>query len=371
MQRRQLLRLLCLPLLTACGQQTTSHGLPRETETSLSQTPRPAALFLTPPPTPEPMQFPRDFGSHDVLTEWWYYTGHLQGEDGAPFGFEFVIFQVQRFGYPTGYAAHAAITAVKEARFYWDDRLITLPRRQQSWPLQLRVADWSLTTNGEQHELRATSSRFSLALRLQSLRAPLLHDGDGYFEWAPGTGSFYYSQTRLSVKGTVDLPEGTRSVEGLAWHDHQWGNFLLGAGGWDWFAFQMNDGSDLMLWQSRDPEQTAVLRQGTLLDADGQVIYLAHSDITITPLDWWRSPHSGATYPSSWLIELPSWQISLQVLPLLPDQELQAVRSTGVIYWEGAVSIQGMRAQRPLRGQGYVELTGYAPTALQNAGPSQ
>jgi len=29
-------------------------------------------------------------------------------------------------------------------------------------------------------------------------------------------------------------------------------------------------------------------------------------------------------------------------------------------YWEGAVAVEGTRGGRPLRGEGYVELTGYA-----------
>lgn len=39
---------------------------------------------------------------------------------------------------------------------------------------------------------------------------------------------------------------------------------------------------------------------------------------------------------------------------------MQTSGSTGVIYWEGSVSIEGTRAGQPVVGQGYVELTGYA-----------
>jgi predicted secreted hydrolase len=35
-------------------------------------------------------------------------------------------------------------------------------------------------------------------------------------------------------------------------------------------------------------------------------------------------------------------------------------RSTGVTYWEGSVKIQGTHRERPITGEGYVELTGYA-----------
>jgi predicted secreted hydrolase len=52
-------------------------------------------------------------------------------------------------------------------------------------------------------------------------------------------------------------------------------------------------------------------------------------------------------------------------MPLLADQELRTSRSTQVTYWEGAVSISGVKQGRPVKGQGYVELTGYAERILQ------
>ena len=53
------------------------------------------------------------------------------------------------------------------------------------------------------------------------------------------------------------------------------------------------------------------------------------------------------------------------VTPLLADQELRTSRSTQVTYWEGAVSVSGIRQGRSVKGQGYVELTGYAERIMQ------
>jgi predicted secreted hydrolase len=51
-----------------------------------------------------------------------------------------------------------------------------------------------------------------------------------------------------------------------------------------------------------------------------------------------------------------------RVLPLQQDQELDSRRSTGAVYWEGAVTVG--RDGAPA-GHGYLELTGYvAPLAL-------
>ncbi|MBA2372955.1 MAG: hypothetical protein H0V74_01960, partial [Chloroflexi bacterium] len=36
--------------------------------------------------------------------------------------------------------------------------------------------------------------------------------------------------------------------------------------------------------------------------------------------------------------------------------------TTGVVYWEGSQRVRATRDGRPLGGEGYVELTGYAPS---------
>src|SRR5262245_36728510 len=43
---------------------------------------------------PRPFAFPRDHGPHpEYATEWWYYTGNLDSEDGRHFGFQLTFFR--------------------------------------------------------------------------------------------------------------------------------------------------------------------------------------------------------------------------------------------------------------------------------------
>ena len=51
---------------------------------------------------------------------------------------------------------------------------------------------------------------------------------------------------------------------------------------------------------------------------------------------------------------------SLTLIPLLKNQELVTLQSTGNVYWEGAVAVEGQSNGQAVSGQGYVELTGYA-----------
>ena len=46
-----------------------------------------------------------------------------------------------------------------------------------------------------------------------------------------------------------------RRSTATAWFDHQWGDFIsVGGGGWDWFAVNLDDGTDLTLSLVRDAD---------------------------------------------------------------------------------------------------------------------
>jgi predicted secreted hydrolase len=65
-------------------------------------------------------------------------------------------------------------------------------------------------------------------------------------------------------------------------------------------------------------------------------------------------------YPTRWRLTIFPLSLELNVVANLSDQEMQTSASTGVTYWEGSVSVSGAAAKHPVKGMGYVELTGYA-----------
>jgi predicted secreted hydrolase len=116
-----------------------------------------------------------------------------------------------------------------------------------------------------------------------------------------------------------------------------------------------------MLYTLRAPtgETTAVF--GSHVLADGTVVDLPPGSVSIEPTGTWTSPHTGATYPSGWLVDVPREGARFRVQPRLPDQELYfpGVEARTPIYWEGAVTVLAADTDARL-GLGYVELTGYA-----------
>ena len=104
--------------------------------------------------------------------------------------------------------------------------------------------------------------------------------------------------------------------------------------------------------------ETSASSSGTFIDVEGNPQPIQKTDFEITVLDEWRSPHTGGIYPASWEIRLNQPDCLLQVQPWMADQELHF---TTVTYWEGAARFEGICGNGDsVRGNGYVELTGYA-----------
>jgi len=227
------------------------------------------------------------------------------------------------------------------------------------------LKDWAAAASGGPVfplHLRAAAGEVALDLRLLQGKPAVLQGDRGLSRKSAelGNASYYYSLTRLPAAGTLRVGDERLVVTGAAWMDREWSTSSLGRDqvGWDWFALQLSDGSDLMLYQLRRRDGTAdPTSSGTLVGPAGRSRSLAPSDFALEVLDQWTSPDSGIRYPARWRLRAPSELLDLVVSPRLADQELDLAFR----YWEGAVALEGTRAGRPVSGQGYAELTGYTP----------
>ena len=208
--------------------------------------------------------------------------------------------------------------------------------------------------------LSASEDQIAIQFHLESAKPIVLQGQNGLSQKSaePGNASYYYSMTRLSTYGSIRVSDETFQVSGTSWLDREWSTSALGEdqAGWDWFSLQLDDGRELMYYQLRLKDGTAdPLSAGVLVDAGGATRRLKPSDIKIKVLDYWQSSKSGARYPAKWRLDIIKEGISVEIAPVLAEQEL----NTTVRYWEGAVSFQGQQQASKLGGVGYVELTGY------------
>jgi predicted secreted hydrolase len=325
--------------------------------------------------------FPRDHFSHPEFgTEWWYYSGHLSDRQKRSFGYQLTFFRTglkretktkSKWAIQSLYFAHLALTDESNKRFQYREKIHrgSLGEAGASEKtFRVWIEDWSLEGKGPtlgDHFLKAGDQELGIELTLTPQRKPVIHGESGISQKAEGEGyaSHYYSITRLKTEGNIFLGKQVIPVQGISWMDHEFGSGQLREyqTGWDWFSIQLGHGIDLMFYQIRhrngkiDPYSS-----GAIVFANGNHQYLPLKDFQIQSLDQWKSPKSGAIYPSRWHIKVPEHRIELTLIPTVEDQELITQESTRVTYWEGSVRAEGRYQGDSIKGMGYVELVGYA-----------
>jgi predicted secreted hydrolase len=170
--------------------------------------------------------------------------------------------------------------------------------------------------------------------------------------------------TRMATQGKVSTPQGVFDVTGNSWLDREWSTSALAEDveGWDWFSIQLDDNRELMYFNLRqEATGDTAFGKGTYVDADGATELLPQDGAQVTVLERWTSPDSGATYPVKWRFVAPKYGLDLEITARVKDQEMDLAQR----YWEGAVIVAGTSQGQPIRGVGYVELTGYGSESSQ------
>jgi predicted secreted hydrolase len=327
-----------------------------------------------------PVSLPRDLAAHpDAQTEWWYYTGHAKTDSGREFGIELVFFKrrtdldnfsvvpLRLLGNPF-YFAHFAITDITAGAFRYAHRKsangpLDLPASASEAHYHLRLGDWSIREAHGHHVVRASiNGDMTLEATLRPAKKVVLNGRDGVSFKDEGEASRYFSYTRMDLEGDLTENGVTEHFTGSAWMDREFGTWTPTENqkGWDWFSIQLDDQTELMCYQLRNSAgEPSPFSSGTLVHADGTSTSLAHTDFSIVPTDEWKSPKSGAVYPSGWKVKVPGMEIDLTVMPVIKDQELDTRGSTMIVYWEGACRVTGAVRDVSVSGRAYVELVGY------------
>jgi len=328
---------------------------------------------------PVPLEFPADHAVHPgYRNEWWYFTGNLEDAQGRRYGFQFTLFRFaldpasrridaeteSDFDADAVWMAHLAVSDLDQARFFSAERfargaLDLAGATDREWWLR----DWRVVRNGRQWRLEAGFDQTRLALALEPVKPVVLQGEAGYSRKGPepGNASRYYSITRIAVDGALTLDGRPRHVSGQAWLDREWGSSQLGEGvvGWDWFALQLNDGRDLMLYRLRDARGRATpYSAGVLVDDHGRAKVLGRDDFELEPEQWWHD-EQGVRWPVAWRARVPSADLDLNVAAAFEDQRWRG----SVAYWEGAVLVRPSADRGRIIGRGYLELSGYADRA--------
>lgn len=366
-------------VLTACGEATAPAG-----DSGMATLSAPDYGGFERAYAPRRFSFPADHGPHlDFRDEWWYITGNLDGPEGRRFGFQITFFRhglkrplpprASHWAAQDAAMAHFAISDVAGQRytsFQRTSRAALGLAGAQAQPFKVWLDDWRIEAGpngGFPWHFRAQQDGMALDLQLDPKKPPVLNGEQGLSRKSdePGNASYYYSVTRLAARGSLTLAGQAMPVGGLAWLDREWSTSLLAdyQAGWDWFALQLDDGTDLMYFRLRRKDgRDDPASSGTWVAADGSYTPLAREEVDVQAWDSWETA-DGVRYPSRWRIHVHPANRSLDVRPVLADQEFHHSSR----YWEGAVDVVDAETGKPA-GRGYVELAGYAPGNVEKSG---
>lgn len=325
--------------------------------------------------------FPDDHSAHPAFpTESWYFNGNLSATNGQRFAFQVTFFRFALSSEPPKtdsawttnqiYRAHFAITDVNQKQFHASERYsraaLELAGAERS-PARVWLENWEIIIldDGEvsKFQLRAGTKDLDLELTLTEIK-PAVFGNEGLAKISAGNSRFHaYSLPRLTAHGRLQLNAKPLPVKGLAWLDHAWGEVPLPRGqiALNRFVLQLDDNREIMLFQLRRRDGSGTpINRGLMILANGSLRRLRQRDLVLEVLDHWKSPRDSSHYPARWRLQIPAEGMDLEIVPLLPDQELDLTRR----YWAGGVGIDGQRTGKRLSGHGHVELTGYSFNSL-------
>ncbi len=291
--------------------------------------------------------------------EWWYWTSHLETDDGRQFGFLDIVY-TGLFEIVPGTVAplqwsDTTISDVAEGKYHFAGRAY-LPEPTPVIPggFQFDLGENSVF-GGDGHDVIHAvvddgSRRYEVDLELESEKAPVQHMAGGYI--------YDYARTRMATRGTIAVDGELHGVRGYTYFDHEWGDqfyVMATTQNWTWISLQLEDDRELVVLVLNHLDGTQ-LTWADLTDAHCNTTRYEPGEFTLTATGTWQQS-SICQYPMGWEISIPKAGISLAVTSSIVDQVIYVPGMDH--YYEGEAVAYGWQHQRALSGRGVVELTAF------------
>jgi len=314
---------------------------------------------------PKRVILPQDEGEHNHIIEWWYWNGNLRDRRGNEYAFMNCLFKadLKRVGFPliselplpvkTVHFSHSLLSDINKMKFYPGvNYFVRLSKDSFRKPALFAKYGNCLMEKTGNSEYRLRNDYVDLGMKL--MKRPLLEGGRGFFNLPGRRSTYYYSLTDLKTSGTITLNGKKIRVRGRSWMDHQWANNRYARDRWTWFSIQLENGTDVVCFEYGKRKRHAM---ACIMDRRGRQTSTTKVRFVPTGKSW-TSPHTKATYPLSWRIEMPGKKTTIELEPLIKEQEMLY----GIInYWEGPMKAKAKVNGRTVKGRGFMELVGYIP----------
>jgi predicted secreted hydrolase len=292
---------------------------------------------------PPAVRLPRDHFAHPRAgVEWWYVTALVRARDGRRYTVFFTLFRGGRLVAPVS----QVVDLERDRIVGHTERLGAATPTPTRLDVHAAGATLAYAPETGTWTFGAIGAGYSLSLSARPEKPYILHGGGtGRIRQGPHAQSAYYSATRMAAEGAFTTGGRRVAFTGLAWLDHQWGDFAKDpqALDWDWFSCRFTDRSELMLYRFRN----ASVGAGTYVRADGSAVEVP-TFTAAAGAGFLRA--AGHTWPLDWRVRVPSLGLDLRLRSLARNQLFRG--KLVPTFWEGAAAASGSK-----RGDCFVEVT--------------
>jgi predicted secreted hydrolase len=285
-------------------------------------------------------------------TEWWYLTSLAFDNVGNPYFLMWCLFHFcgedthdGSIEVPDGHRMNLGILGITDYRsdLHFGDVSIGIMGDAETWrpdsnsvhyELADYSGDWSLEDDAMRVGVESAKVRFDLRLTgaSQVMFAKDKLGIEGFIqEGAPEDRSYYYSLPRLSLTGRVALPDAAgvrREVElqGTAWVDRQWGDFLTKS--WEWSSLRFSNGARVNLYNFANGYQVATYQRP---DASTEWI----DSFVVRQNGYMKEPSTGTWMSWGWSFEFPIEIEGSRVYTLKPYSQKDVYITPENTFFEG------------------------------------
>lgn len=193
---------------------------------------------------------------------------------------------------------------------------------------------------------------------------PLMNLGTGYFQIA-GVHNYQYSFPFMESEGTIVLDGKTYPVKGDIWLDRQFAKPHKGMSlkdgyncKWVWMDLHFDQIEDkISLFGVVELATGYEHCWATVLHPDGTQASAGINPMVKKSSEIWHSPATNMKYPTRWQVEIPEWNLDIDVKSIMDEQEIVALDPAGRKY-EGASRFKGTYKGQEVTGHCCLELVG-------------
>ncbi len=321
------------------------------------------------PFTPEGslISFPKDEGRHpDEPVEWWYTSGHITGETtNTPYSFMISYFFSPKAGFdgfrifnlmnditgefltetmPLNYSILSTDSLNIQARIF--------ARGEEYWH---NKTDQNGKTRPFEYILSAATVNEALTIDIIGEKSPLIIADSGFMYQGENSYTYYYSQTKNTVTGTITFNNITEAVTGTSWIDRQYGNFNPSTEQeYEWFCIQLSNRMDLNIYNvfTANNEIPDNLRYNMMAVYKDSLSQFTTSNYELERLAFQYMPDSLRCYSRKWRFTSPEENIDLTITIHHNRPEV----FLPFRFFEGSTSVEGTVNGIPVTGKGFAEL---------------